>query len=104
MVEISNRTNHLVPSVFLDGMHRARFPVATAHGKGKATFTSARQQSGFELHELASIRYVYNRGNHSELYPYNPNGSPGGLTGVRNMNGRVLAMMPHPERTVTRGS
>jgi len=100
MVEICNPPSHLAPSVFLDGMYGARFPVATAHGEGKATFTSARQQSALELHGLASIRYIDNGGNHTDRYPYNPNGSPGGVTGVRNMNGRVLAMMPHPERTV----
>ena len=69
MVEISNPTNHLPPSAFLDGMHGARFPVATAHGEGKATFTSARQESGLELHGLASISYVDNRGNHTHRYP-----------------------------------
>ncbi|KAG0640770.1 putative phosphoribosylformylglycinamidine synthase [Tuber brumale] len=100
MVEISNPPGLEVSSVFLNGMHGARFPVATAHGEGKATFASARQQSNLEASGLASIRYVDNRGNHTDRYPYNPNGSPGGLTGVRNENGRVLAMMPHPERSV----
>ncbi len=31
-------------------------------------------------------------------YPFNPNGSPGGLTGVTTPDGRFTAMMPHPER------
>ncbi|KAJ8610139.1 hypothetical protein MRB53_038746 [Persea americana] len=35
-----------------------------------------------------------------EQYPFNPNGSAGGITGVRTPDGRVLAMMPHPERTI----
>ena len=33
-------------------------------------------------------------------YPYNPNGSDGGIAGLRSGDGRHLAMMPHPERTV----
>ena len=36
-------------------------------------------------------------------YPYNPNGSPEGISGVRSPDGRVLAIMPHPERTVMNG-
>ncbi|KIP04614.1 hypothetical protein PHLGIDRAFT_75654 [Phlebiopsis gigantea 11061_1 CR5-6] len=32
------------------------------------------------------------------VYPLNPNGSPGGLAGVQTPNGRVFALMPHPER------
>jgi phosphoribosylformylglycinamidine synthase len=34
----------------------------------------------------------------TEAYPFNPNGSPGGLTGVTTADGRFTAMMPHPER------
>ena len=33
-------------------------------------------------------------------YPANPNGSPAGIAGVRSADGRVLAIMPHPERYV----
>ena len=33
-------------------------------------------------------------------YPYNANGSPEGIAGVRSADGRVLALMPHPERTI----
>jgi len=34
----------------------------------------------------------------TERYPYNPNGSAGGLTGLTTEDGRVMVMMPHPER------
>lgn len=36
----------------------------------------------------------------TERYPYNPNGSPLGIAGVRSKDGRVFALMPHPERTI----
>ena len=36
----------------------------------------------------------------TEHYPQNPNGSPGGVTGLCNTDGRVTIMMPHPERTL----
>lgn len=44
------------------------------------------------------MRYVDPRGLATEHYPYNPNGSPGGLTAVSNQDGRITVMMPHPER------
>jgi phosphoribosylformylglycinamidine synthase len=44
------------------------------------------------------MRYVDHQGRPTELYPYNPNGSPGGLTAVTTADGRFTAMMPHPER------
>jgi phosphoribosylformylglycinamidine synthase len=49
---------------------------------------------------LVSMRYVDNYLAPTERYPFNPNGSPLGITGVRTPDGRVLALMPHPERTI----
>jgi phosphoribosylformylglycinamidine synthase len=49
---------------------------------------------------LVSMRFVDNYGKQTESYPHNPNGSPMGITGVRSTNGRVLALMPHPERAI----
>ena len=34
----------------------------------------------------------------ADTYPYNPNGSPDGITGLCNEDGRITIMMPHPER------
>ncbi|NND90478.1 MAG: hypothetical protein HKN42_06410, partial [Granulosicoccus sp.] len=39
-----------------------------------------------------------NHGAMTEAYPMNPNGSPFGITGLCNDDGRVSIMMPHPER------
>jgi phosphoribosylformylglycinamidine synthase len=44
------------------------------------------------------MRFTDNHGAATEAYPFNPNGSPGGLTAVTTANGRFTAMMPHPER------
>ena len=46
----------------------------------------------------AALRYVDNRGEATERYPYNPNGSEGGLTGFTSEDGRATILMPHPER------
>jgi phosphoribosylformylglycinamidine synthase len=45
-----------------------------------------------------SLRYVDNHGRAAESYPANPNGSPGGLTGLTSFDGRATILMPHPER------
>nr|VFK12405.1 MAG: phosphoribosylformylglycinamidine synthase, single chain form [Candidatus Kentron sp. LPFa]VFK28588.1 MAG: phosphoribosylformylglycinamidine synthase, single chain form [Candidatus Kentron sp. LPFa] len=47
---------------------------------------------------IGCLRYVDSRGNATEQYPANPNGSPGGVTGFTSLDGRVTIMMPHPER------
>ena len=43
-----------------------------------------------------------NDGRATERYPFNPNGSAGGITGFTNTDGRVTIMMPHPERVFLR--
>ncbi|TXH57477.1 MAG: hypothetical protein E6Q93_12420, partial [Burkholderiaceae bacterium] len=51
---------------------------------------------------IAAMRYVDNAGVATEQYPFNPNGSPGGLTAVTTADGRFTALMPHPERVFRR--
>ena len=87
-------------SVFLRGMGGSRLPVAVAHGEGRAAFVQDAWEA-FESQGLGAVRYVDGAGKPTEVYPLNPNGSPGGLTGVQTLSGRVLALMPHPERVVT---
>ncbi|PNS21211.1 Phosphoribosylformylglycinamidine synthase [Sphaceloma murrayae] len=90
------------PSVFLHGMHGSYLPIATAHGEGQATFTESGPSGPQRLIDegLVSLRYVDNYLKPTERYPFNPNGSPLGITGVRTADGKVLALMPHPERTI----
>lgn len=82
------------PSVLLRGMAGSRIPVAVAHGEGLAVFES--QKDAALAH--AALRYVDGRGAVTERYPWNPNGSAGGLTGFTSRDGRATIMMPHPER------
>jgi phosphoribosylformylglycinamidine synthase len=82
------------PSLFLQGMAGSRLPIAVAHGEGYANF----KHRGDASKALAAMRYVDNDGAATEQYPFNPNGSPGGLTAVTTADGRFTAMMPHPER------
>ncbi len=82
------------PSVLTVGMAGSRMPIAVAHGEGFANF-SARGDSA-AVHRVA--RFVDHHGQPARTHPYNPNGSPGGLTAVTSDDGRFTAMMPHPER------
>ena len=82
------------PSIFLKGMAGSRIPVSVSHGEGRADWGPGRKpkKSG------GCLRYVDNHGKVATGYPLNPNGSPAGLTGFHAAEGRVLIMMPHPER------
>ncbi|EME43046.1 Phosphoribosylformylglycinamidine synthase-like protein [Dothistroma septosporum NZE10] len=100
MVEVTNPPNQ-PPSVFLHGMEGSHLPIVTAHGEGRAQFSSGASSSKALIDQgLVSMRYVDNYLKPTERYPFNPNGSPMGITGVRTPDGRVLALMPHPERTI----
>ena len=82
------------PSIFFTGMAGSRLPIAVAHGEGYANFT----YRGDAAKVIPAMRFVDNTGTATEAYPYNPNGSPGGLTAVTTADGRFTALMPHPER------
>lgn len=85
------------PSIFFKGMEGARLPIAVAHGEGYANFAA----QGDAGSVLAVANYADNRGQATEQYPFNPNGSPAGLAGATTADGRFTVLMPHPER-VTR--
>ncbi len=82
------------PSLFLQGMAGSRLPIAVAHGEGYANF----RHRGDAGKAIAAMRFTDHSGAATEAYPFNPNGSPGGLTAVTTADGRFTAMMPHPER------
>lgn len=90
--------------IFLQGMEGSKLPIAVAHGEGRAYFKEADAQKKFLQDKLPVINYVDNYGNRTEKYPYNPNGSPLGIAGITSRTGRVLAMMPHPERVCRKES
>ena len=82
------------PSLFFEGMAGSRIPVVTAHGEGRSLFDRAQHAASV----VVAGRFVDNRGNPTETYPLNPNGSPGGLTGFTTADGRFSILMPLPER------
>ncbi len=86
------------PSVLLRGMGGSRLPVPVAHGEGKTDFTERGDAVAAAEKKINVMRFIDHCGEAAERYPYNPNGSPGGLTGLTTPDGRATIMMPHPER------
>ena len=82
------------PSIFYAGMEGSRIPIVVAHGEGYADFS----QQGDIDKVAVGLRYVDNRGEVTQTYPLNPNGSPQGIASVTTHDGRFTALMPHPER------
>ena len=89
MVEVAES-----PSIFFDGMAGTQSPIAVAHGEGYADFS----QTGDINEAIVAMRWVDNKGLATEDYPYNPNGSPQGITSVTTPDGRFTVLMPHAER------
>ena len=77
------------PSIFFAGMAGSRIPIVTAHGEGQPNRADP---------SIVCMRYVDNRGQPTDDYPYNPSGAPGGITGLTTPDGRFTIVMPHPER------
>jgi phosphoribosylformylglycinamidine synthase len=87
----------LSESPWLIAMGDSRIPIPVAHGEGRAQFENAKAMADFEATGMVAAHYVDSLGV-STSYPANPNGSPEGIAGMTSTTGRVLAMMPHPER------
>ena len=90
MVEVQSTA-----SIFFDGMAGSRMPITVAHGEGKVEFMA---NAADNAANLVTLRFIDNQGTMTENYPYNPNGSMLGITGLTTPDGRFNVLMPHPER------
>ena len=91
------------PSIFFNGMAGSRMPIAVAHGEGFAEFSASSDVNNVLDKKLVTMRFVgpdskTGASTPTESYPFNPNGSPLGITGLTTSDGRFSIMMPHPER------
>lgn len=71
-----------------------------AHGEGKF-FASQEVLEQIEKNNLVALRYVDQKGSPTQDYPANPNGALHAIAGVTDTTGRIIGLMPHPERFVT---
>ncbi len=85
-------------SVLFRGMEESVLPVVVAHGEGFAEFAGPSDPGKLMEQGRVTLQFVDTRDQPTERYPYNPNGSPAGVAGVCSADGRVTAIMPHPER------
>ncbi len=73
--------------------------IAVNHGEGRF-FAEPKVISRIEDENLVIFRYVDQNGKPTQKYPQNPNGSINAIAGVCDPTGRILGMMPHPEKFV----
>ena len=86
-------------AIMLKGMENLVFGIHVAHGEGRLQFPDETIFEKISNDGLVTMAFVDDEGMETEKYPFNPNGSPGGITGLCSSDGRHLAMMPHPERS-----
>ena len=84
-----------IENVWLEGLPEI-ISLPVAHGEGKF-YTEKNILDKIESKHQVALRYVDSRG---EMigYPFNPNGSMNNIAGITDTTGRVLGLMPHPER------
>jgi phosphoribosylformylglycinamidine synthase len=85
-------------SIFFQGMEGSQLPIVVAHGEGYANFTQKGSIDQLTNKGLTALRYTDHYGQATEKFPFNPNGSPQGITSVTTEDGRFTVLMPHPER------
>ena len=71
-----------------------------AHGEGKFVTDTPATLDEIRRNGQAVFRYVDENGNAGQPYPVNPNGSVDDIAGICDITGRVLGLMPHPERHI----
>jgi len=85
--------------VFLKNLEGSSVSYTVAHGEGKF-FASEDVLGNIEKEHLVTLRYTDEKGNKTQEYPKNPNGSLNAIAGITDPTGRILGLMPHPERFV----
>ncbi|MXW52621.1 MAG: phosphoribosylformylglycinamidine synthase subunit PurQ, partial [Gammaproteobacteria bacterium] len=68
------------------------------HGEGRVAFANSNESQLLAQKDQVALRYVDGFGESTMRYPMNPNGSTDAIAGTTSEDGRVLILMPHPER------
>jgi len=83
--------------IFIAQSRRIYLPIA--HGEGKIVINDDKTLTKLNSQNQIAFRYVDKSGNQGD-FPINPNGSIDSIAGLTDTTGRVLGLMPHPERFV----
>jgi phosphoribosylformylglycinamidine synthase subunit PurQ / glutaminase len=83
--------------IFIEPGRQIYLPVA--HGEGKVVTKDAKSLEKLKSGGHIAFKYVDENGKEGD-YPINPNGSVDSIAGLTDTTGRVLGLMPHPERFV----
>ncbi len=83
--------------IFIEKGRQIYLPVA--HGEGKVVTKNANVLEKLKAEGYVAFNYVDENGKEGD-YPVNPNGSVDSIAGLTDATGRVLGLMPHPERFV----
>lgn len=75
-----------------------RYHVPVAHGEGRLLPLSHAIRERLHRDGQVALRYVGPDGSHPAGYPWNPNGAVDDIAGITDPTGRILGLMPHPER------
>ncbi len=84
--------------VFVGGMPAPELPLA--HGEGKLVPLDEGVRRRLASDDRIVFRYVDAQDRPTQHYPENPNGSTDAIAGLTDATGRVLGLMPHPERAL----
>ncbi len=77
-----------------------RWPCPVAHGEGRFVVRDAAVLERLAANGQIALRYA-SEGGGDPAYPECPNGAVGAIAGICDPTGRVLGIMPHPERNIT---
>jgi phosphoribosylformylglycinamidine synthase len=83
--------------IFIEPGRQIYLPVA--HGEGKVVTKNESTLQKLRAEGYIAFKYVVENGKEGS-YPVNPNGSVDSIAGLTDLTGRVLGLMPHPERFV----
>lgn len=93
---INLKTNKANNSPWLVGVDQIHVPVA--HGEGRFMMDDSTLNAMRDNNQIA-FEYVKPDGSAANSeFPHNPNGSTADIAAMTDPSGRVLSMMPHPER------
>jgi len=72
--------------------------IPVAHAEGKFIPQNEGVLKSLQKNDQIVFRYADEAGQGTSTYPLNPNGSVDNIAGISDPTGRILGLMPHPER------